>query len=108
MVITGGENVYSAEVESAISGLTGVGEVAVIGIPSEKWGETVHAIVVTKPDAQLTQQQVIDHCRGLIAHYKCPASVEFRTDPLPLSGAGKELKRDLRAPFWEGRERQVN
>lgn len=108
MVITGGENVYSAEVESAISGLAGVGEVAVIGIPSEKWGETVHAIVVPKPDAQLTQQQVIDHCRGLIAHYKCPTSVEFRTDPLPLSGAGKVLKLDLRAPFWEGRERQVN
>ncbi|MCB1367138.1 MAG: long-chain fatty acid--CoA ligase, partial [Rhodobacteraceae bacterium] len=74
----------------------------------EKWGEAVHAIIVPAPGAELSERQVIDHCRNLIAHYKCPASVEMRSEPLPLSGAGKVLKRDLRAPFWEGCERQVS
>ncbi len=108
MIISGGENIFSAEVESAISKLPGVSEVAVVGIPSDEWGETVHAIVVPHGDASLDQQVVIDHCRALIAHYKCPTSVEIRTEPLPLSSVGKVLKKDLRAPFWEGRSRQVN
>jgi len=80
----------------------------VIGIPSEKWGETVHAIIVPAKGATLSESAVIDHCRDLIAHYKCPTSVELRAEPLPLSGAGKVLKRDLRAPFWQGHSRQVN
>lgn len=108
MIISGGENVYSAEVENALSRLNGVAEVAVVGIPSDKWGETIHAIVVPLQGSMLSSQQVIDHCRSLIAHYKCPTSVEFRSDPLPLSGAGKILKKDLRAPFWENHQRQVN
>jgi long-chain acyl-CoA synthetase len=108
MVITGGENVYSIEVESAISTLDGVAEVAVIGIPDDTWGERVHAIVVPRPGRTLTPEQVIAHCRTQIAGYKCPRSVEIRSAPLPLSGAGKILKTALREPFWRGREKRVN
>jgi long-chain acyl-CoA synthetase len=107
MIITGGENVYSAEVESAISTLAGVAEVAVIGIPDERWGETIHAVVVPRAGVELTKESVIAHCRGLIAGYKCPRSVDIREAPLPLSGAGKVLKTVLREPFWAGREKRV-
>ncbi len=108
MIISGGENVYSAEVENAISLMPGVGEVAVIGIPDERWGERVHAIVVPKESVTLTADSVIAHCRGRIAGYKCPRSVEFRETPLPLSGAGKVLKRELRAPYWKDHNKAVN
>ena len=101
MIISGGENVYSAEVEHAISLMPGVAEVAVIGIPDTKWGESVHAIIVPRAGADLTAQAVIAHCRAQIAGYKCPRSVEFRDTPLPLSGAAKVLKRELREPFWK-------
>jgi long-chain acyl-CoA synthetase len=104
MIISGGENVYSAEVENAISLMPGVAEVAVIGIPDTKWGETVHAIIVPRPGASLTPEAVIEHCRTHIAGYKCPRSVEFRNTSLPLSGAGKVLKRELREPFWKAGE----
>lgn len=107
MIVTGGENVYSAEVENAIASYEGVTQVAVIGIPSEKWGEAVHAIVVMAPLATATEDDVKAWCRDRIAAYKVPKSVEFRTDPLPLSGALKVLKRDLRAPYWEGQGRSV-
>jgi acyl-CoA synthetase (AMP-forming)/AMP-acid ligase II len=99
MIISGGENVYSGEVEHAISLMPGVAEVAVIGIPDAKWGETVHAIVVPGEAATLTAADVIAHCRTHIAGYKCPRSVEFRDTPLPLTGAGKVLKRELRERF---------
>jgi long-chain acyl-CoA synthetase len=108
MIISGGENVYSAEVENAISLLPGVAEVAVIGIPDARWGETIHAIVVPRAGANLTAEAVIEHCRTQIAGYKIPRSVAFRDQPLPLSGAGKVLKRDLREPFWKGFEKRVN
>jgi long-chain acyl-CoA synthetase len=108
MIVTGGENVYSAEVESAISLMPGVAEVAVIGIPDERWGETIHAAVVPRPGAELTPEAVIAHARTLIAPFKCPRSVEIRDTPLPLSGAGKVLKTVLREPFWAGREKRVN
>jgi long-chain acyl-CoA synthetase len=133
MIISGGENVYSAEVESAISLLAGVQECAVIAVPDETWGERVHAIVVPKPGATLTPEGVVEHCgeavhavvvckpgqstteaeliahcKTLIAGYKCPRSVDIRQEPLPISGAGKILKSDLRQPFWAGREKQVN
>jgi long-chain acyl-CoA synthetase len=85
-----------------------VAQVAVIGIPSEKWGEAVHAIVVLKPDMTATEQELIDHARPQIAGYKLPKSVEFRAEPLPLSGALKVLKKDLREPYWRGHERRVN
>ena len=108
MIISGGENIYSAEVESAISTLNGVAEVAVIGIPDEKWGEAVHAIVVPRPGRDITPDAVIAHCRTLIAGYKIPRSVDIRAESLPLSGAGKVLKTTLREPFWRGHTKQVS
>jgi len=107
MIISGGENVYSAEVENAISLMPGVAEVAVIGIPDTKWGEAVHAIVVPHTGANLTTEAVIAHCRTQIAGYKCPRSVEFRDTPLPLSGARKVLKRELREPFWKADQKHT-
>ena len=108
MIVTGGENVYSAEVENAISTHPAVLQVAVIGIPHETWGEQVHAIVVLKPGEEATEADIIEHAREAIAGYKLPKSVEFRAEPLPLSGAMKVLKKDLRAPYWEGQDRAVN
>jgi acyl-CoA synthetase (AMP-forming)/AMP-acid ligase II len=108
MIVTGGENVFSAEVESAISTHPDVAEVAVVGIPSPEWGEAVHAIVVPRPGREVVEAEIIDHCKPLIANYKRPRSVTIRNETLPLSGAGKVLKKDLRAPFWEGHERNVN
>lgn len=96
MIITGGENVYSIEVERAIAGHCAVAEVAVIGLPDEQWGERVHAIVVPVADAALSAADVISHCRSEIAGYKVPKSVEIRDTPLPKSGAGKILKGTLR------------
>lgn len=107
MIVSGGENVYSAEVENAIGQHPAVATSAVIGIPSEQWGEQVHAIVILKPGARASEKDIRDHCHGLIAGYKCPRSVEFRTEPFPLSGANKVLKTALRKPFWEGRDWQI-
>jgi len=107
MIVSGGENVYSAEVENAVGRHPAVAMCAVIGIPSEAWGETVHAIVVLRPGEQVSEDEIREHCRTLIANYKCPKSVEFRA-AMPLSGAGKILKRDLRAPYWEGKSKKVN
>jgi acyl-CoA synthetase (AMP-forming)/AMP-acid ligase II len=101
MIVTGGENVYSIEVENAISTHPAVAQVAVIGIPHPTWGEQVHAIVVLHPGASATEEEIKDHVRQSIAGYKVPKSVEFRTEPLPLSGAMKPLKRELRRPYWE-------
>jgi long-chain acyl-CoA synthetase len=106
MIISGGENVYSAEVENAIAQHPAVAACAVIGIPSAEWGESVHAVVVLKAGASATGEELVDHCKSLIAGYKCPRCVEFR-EALPLSGAGNILKTELRKPFWEGRQRQV-
>lgn len=106
MIVSGGENVYSFEVESAIASHPGVASCAVIGIPNEQWGEQVHAFVVRKPDSDVTEKEILDHCREYIAGYKCPRQVSF-IDAMPLSGAGKILKTQLRAPFWEGRDRKV-
>ncbi|MCC7078320.1 MAG: AMP-binding protein [Acidimicrobiia bacterium] len=108
MIVTGGENVYSIEVENAISTHPDVAQVAVIGIPDEKWGEAVHAIVVPRPGTEPTTDEIVDWARKTIAGYKVPKSVELRTEPIPLSGALKPLKRELRKPYWEGRERAVN
>jgi len=101
MIVTGGENVYSIEVENAISTHPAVAEVAVIGIPHPVWGEQVHAIVVPREGALVTPEEIQEHARASIAGYKVPKSVEFRTEPLPLSGAMKPLKRELRRPYWE-------
>jgi len=107
MIISGGENVYSTEVENAIHSHDAVLECAVFGIPHEKWGEQVHAAIVLRDGAAADETQIIEHCRALIAGYKIPRSVEF-LDALPKSGAGKILKKDLREPYWAGRERQVS
>ena len=108
MIISGGENIYSVEVENAIVRHPAVAQCAVIGIPSERWGEQVHAVVVVRPDGVLTENDLFAHCKDLIAGYKCPRSIELREDALPLSGAGKVMKRELRAPFWEGRLQNVS
>jgi acyl-CoA synthetase (AMP-forming)/AMP-acid ligase II len=101
MIVTGGENVYSIEVENALSSHPAVEQVAVIGIPHPTWGEQVHAIVVLRPGAEATLEELQDHARKSIAGYKVPKSVDFRTEPIPLSGALKPLKRELRRPYWE-------
>jgi acyl-CoA synthetase (AMP-forming)/AMP-acid ligase II len=106
MIITGGENVYSPEVEQAVAEHPAVAEVAVIGIPDDHWGETVKAIVVLRPGHQTTEQEIIGFARERLAHYKCPRTVEV-IDALPRSPSGKVLKRTLRAPFWEGRDRRI-
>lgn len=107
MIVSGGENVYSAEVENALMQMPAIATCAVIAVPDPKWGEAVHAVVVLKPGQQATDKEVIAHCHSLIANYKCPRSVEFR-DALPISGAGKILKTKLREPYWEGQARNVN
>jgi acyl-CoA synthetase (AMP-forming)/AMP-acid ligase II len=104
MIITGGENVYSVEVENAISSHAAVEQVAVIGIPHELWGEQVHAVVVRTADVVVTEEEIIEHARATIAGYKVPKSVEFRDEPLPLSGALKVLKRALRDPYWKDQD----
>ena len=108
MIVSGGENVYSAEVENALSRHPAVATSAVIGIPSDQWGESVHAIVILHPGAEVTSGELQAHCHEMIAGYKCPRSIEFRADPFPLSGANKVLKTELRKPYWEGRERQIS
>jgi long-chain acyl-CoA synthetase len=108
MIISGGENVYSVEVENAIAQHPAVAQCAVIGIPSEQWGEQVHAVVVTKSNSSVSASELIEFSKKLIAGYKCPRSVDISENPLPLSGAGKVLKRELRKPFWDSRERHVS
>jgi acyl-CoA synthetase (AMP-forming)/AMP-acid ligase II len=108
MVISGGENVYSAEVENALGQHPAVATSAVIGIPSDEWGEAVHAIVILNPDATVTDDELKAHCHTLIAGFKCPRSIEYRTETFPLSGANKVLKTELRKPHWEGRDRQIS
>jgi long-chain acyl-CoA synthetase len=100
--------VYSVEVENAIATHGAVAQVAVIGIPHDTWGEAVHAIVVCKDGETTTEAEIIAHTRESIAGYKVPKSVEIRDEPLPLSGAMKVLKRDLRAPYWQGSERGIS
>ena len=108
MIVTGGENVYSAEVENCIAQHPSVAQCAVFGIPSERWGEAVHAVVVRRPGVTLTEEEIIEFCKARIAGYKCPRSVTIQDGMLPLSGAGKVLKRELRKPYWENKSRQVN
>ena len=107
VIISGGENVSSIEVEDALFSHPAVAEVAVIGVPHSKWGETVKALVVLASGAEATPEDLIAHCRDLIAHYKCPTSVEIRTE-LARTATGKLQKFKLRAPYWEGMERAVN
>ena len=107
VIITGGENVSSIEVEDVIFSHPDVAEVAVIGVPDEKWGETIKALVVKAEGSSLTEQELIDYVKSKVARYKAPSSVEFR-DVLARTATGKLQKFKLRAPYWEGRDRQVN
>jgi long-chain acyl-CoA synthetase len=105
MIVSGGESIYSTEVESALSSHPSVDEVAVFGVPDECWGEAVHAVVVCRAD--VTADELIAHCRARIARFKVPKRIELRAEPLPKSAAGKVLKRDLRDPYWATRQTRV-
>jgi acyl-CoA synthetase (AMP-forming)/AMP-acid ligase II len=107
MIVSGAENVYPAEVESALFGHPAIADVAVIGVPDERWGEAVKAVVVLKPSASAEADELIAFARQRIAAYKCPKTVDF-IDALPRNPSGKILKRELRAPYWAGYERNVN
>lgn len=106
MIISGGENIYPAEIEEVITQLKAVSEVAVIGVPNEQWGEEVKAIVQLKNGDEITEQDILDHCKENLAGYKRPRSVLF-VDDFPRTATGKILKRILRKPFWEGQERSI-
>ena len=107
VIISGGENVSSIEVEDTLFSHPDVSEVAIIGVPDEKWGETVKALVVLEPGSTATERDLIDHCRERLTHYKCPTSVEFR-DELSRTATGKLQKFKLREPYWAGRDKMVN
>lgn len=107
MIISGGENVYSTEVENALCSHPAVSEAVVFGIPDAKWGEAVHAVIRLRAGETATAETLTSHVRGLIAGYKVPRSIEFRTEPFPVTPANKILKRDLRKPYWEGRDRAI-
>jgi len=107
MIVTGGENVYSIEVENVVYRHPAVAECAIIGVPHERWGESVHAIVFLKSGADLSLQELVAFCGEHIARYKCPKSLDVVPSPLPRSAAGKILKTELRAPHWKNRARQV-
>jgi len=107
VIITGGENVSSIEVEDCLYQHAAVAEVAVIGVPDEKWGETIKALVVVREGATVTEAQLIAHCRDRLAHFKAPTSVELRQQ-LERTATGKLQKYKLRQPFWSGQEKLVN
>jgi acyl-CoA synthetase (AMP-forming)/AMP-acid ligase II len=106
MIVSGGENVYPVEIEQVLSTHPAVAEAAVIGIPDDHWGEAVHAVVVLRPEATASAEDIIEHTRPHLAGYKRPRSVEFVV-ALPRNASMKVLKRDLRAPHWAGRDRQI-
>jgi long-chain acyl-CoA synthetase len=107
MIVSGGENVYPAEVENVLMGHPAVADCAIIGVPHEKWGETAKAVVVRVPGVEVTEDEIIEFCRERLAKFKCPTSVDW-AEALPRNPSGKILKKDLRAPYWEGKERMVN
>jgi long-chain acyl-CoA synthetase len=108
MIVSGGENVYSTEVEEVLYQHPAVLEAAVFGVPDDRWGEAVHAVVVPRPEQEIDAAMLMTYCREYIASYKVPKSIDFQTDPLPKSGPGKILKRELRTPYWEGRDAQIH
>ena len=109
MIVSGGENVYCTEVEEVLYQHPAVLEAAAFGVPDEKWGEAVYAVVVPRAEHHnIDPGEIIDFCREQIAGYKVPKGIDIQTEPLPKSGPGKVLKRELRAPFWEGHDRGVN
>jgi acyl-CoA synthetase (AMP-forming)/AMP-acid ligase II len=107
MIISGGENIYPAEIERTLATHPAVAEVAVIGVPDDRWGEAPKALVVNKPAAHVTEEELLTFCAGRMAAYKIPKSVAF-VESLARNAAGKLLKHELRAPYWLGRSRNVN
>ena len=107
MIISGGENIYPAEIENVLMKLAGVTDVAVIGVPDARWGESVKAIITLAEDTLLTEESVMQHCRKQLAHYKCPTSITWMS-AIPRNPSGKILKTELRKPYWAGRERNVS
>jgi acyl-CoA synthetase (AMP-forming)/AMP-acid ligase II len=107
MILTGGENVYSTEVENILYTHPAILECAVIGVPDPKWGEAVKAIVVLKEGQKATGQEIIQYCKHRIAHYKAPKSIDF-IDVLPKTGSGKIHKKGLRDKYWEGYEKKIH
>jgi long-chain acyl-CoA synthetase len=105
MIVSGGENIYPIEIENVLSSHPAVHQCAVIGVPHETWGEAVHAVILLDDAVSEapTERELITYCRERIATYKCPVSVSFRSEPMPLSPINKILKTELRKPFWEGR-----
>jgi acyl-CoA synthetase (AMP-forming)/AMP-acid ligase II len=109
MIVSGGENVYSTEVEDILYRHPAILEAAVFGVPDDKWGEAVHAVVVPRPESPpIDPAELIAFCREHIGGYKVPKGIDIQFEPLPKSGPGKVLKRELRAPFWDGADRAVN
>jgi long-chain acyl-CoA synthetase len=109
MIVSGGENVYSTEVEEVLYKHPAVLEAAAFGVPDEKWGEAVHAVVVPREEHNnIDPAEIVDFCRDHIAGYKVPKGIDIQHEPLPKSGPGKVLKRELRAPYWESSDRSVN
>ncbi|MEN9629744.1 MAG: hypothetical protein RJA10_2971 [Pseudomonadota bacterium] len=106
MIISGGENIYPAEIERVLAEHPAIAEVAVIGVPDERWGEVPKAVVVARPGAVIDPHEVVAYARERLAPYKCPKTVDLM-DQLPRNPTGKILKKDLRKPYWEGRDRQV-
>jgi len=107
MIVSGGENVYPIEIENVLENHSAIYQCAVIGIPHETWGEAVHAVVILKEGTNATEEELITFCKNQIAGYKCPISVSFREEPMPLSPINKILKTELRKPFWEGRRSSI-
>jgi long-chain acyl-CoA synthetase len=107
MIVSGGENVYPAEVENVLAGHPDVADVAVIGVPDERWGETVKAIVVARPGRTADAAELIAYARARLAHFKCPTSIDLAAS-LPRNPSGKLLKRELREPYWKGHARRIH
>jgi acyl-CoA synthetase (AMP-forming)/AMP-acid ligase II len=106
MIVSGGENIYPAEVENALMSNSLILDAAVVGIPDEKWGESTKAFVVFKKEGEINEEEIINYTKTKIASYKCPKSINFISE-LPRNPSGKVLRRELRAPFWEGKDREV-
>jgi long-chain acyl-CoA synthetase len=108
MIVSGGENVYSTELENALMKHEAVAQTIVIGIPHDKWGEQVHAEVILKEGKIVLEDELKAFCAEYIANYKCPRSISFRTEPFPISGAGKLLKREVRKQYWGDQNRMIS
>jgi acyl-CoA synthetase (AMP-forming)/AMP-acid ligase II len=107
MIVSGAENVYPAEIENVLMAHPDVADAGVIGVPDERWGETVKAIVVRAPGSEVTADAILAFCRERLAGFKCPTSIDW-ADALPRNPSGKILKKELREPYWAGRDRRVN